>query len=91
MPGAFLPQLTGLRCPTRLVGAGEVLVDGGSWPLLVLDVVHGRQPGGPWTKTDADATVRTCVEIAGTPAEVVERSRPRLAVGHHATCRPRHQ
>ena len=70
---AILPQLAGLRCPTRLVGAGEVLVDGELWRLLVLDVVDGRQPGGPWTRTDADATVRTCVEIASTPSEVVER------------------
>src|ERR671911_86622 len=70
---AILPQLSALRCPTRLMGAGEVLVDGVRWRLLVLDVVHGRQPGGPWTQADADATVRTCVEIASTPAEVVER------------------
>ena len=70
---AILPQLSALRCPTRLVGAGELLVDGVQWRLLVLDVVHGRQPGGPWTQADADATVRTCVEIASTPAEVVER------------------
>jgi Phosphotransferase enzyme family len=70
---AILPELTGLRCPTRLVGAGEVLADAVPWRLLVLEVVNGRQPGGPWTETEADATVRACVEIAGTPPDVVAR------------------
>ena len=55
------------------MGAAEVLVDAVPWRLLVLDVVNGRQPGGPWTEADADATVRACVEIASTPSTVVAR------------------
>lgn len=64
----ILPLLTGLRCASRLAGATEVATAGGSWRVLLLDAIDGRQPGTPWTAPDADAAAVACLEVAALPA-----------------------
>lgn len=67
----ILPRLAGLRCPSRLAGVAEVPTAEGSWRVLLVEEIDGRQPGAPWTAADADAAVSACLEVAALDGEAL--------------------
>lgn len=54
----------------QLLATGEADSDLGTYRVLVLQAVDGRQPGGPWTEADLAAVHATCGQLGArlTPA-----------------------
>lgn len=79
--GQVLPILASLSCVPHLVGAADVEVDGaGTWVVLVLEHIDGRQPGMPWTDADARAAHDACLEVVNLdPAQMAKLGLSRVA------------
>jgi serine/threonine protein kinase len=56
--------------PRTVVPELRWVLDDGEWVVLALEVVSGRQPGGPWTDADLDAVLAATRELATVDAPI---------------------